>query len=70
MEDKSKNIAGHDQAAFAGTNPDSYRQPKPAEDQDNPIIDEEAQNVTDGQGRLEGSEAERARQKANEGKKD
>lgn len=37
---------------------------------DNPIVDEEAQNVTDGAERISGKEAEQATNKANEGKKD
>jgi hypothetical protein len=37
---------------------------------DNPIVDEEAQNVTDGAERLSGNEAEQATRKANEGKTD
>ena len=70
MPENKKNVTGDDQAAFAGTNPDMYRDPKPAEKQDNPIQDQEAQNVTDGSTRLEGNEAEQARNKANEGKRD
>jgi hypothetical protein len=35
---------------------------------DNPINDEEAQNVTDGSARMSGKEAEQATNKANEGK--
>ena len=69
MEDKKKNSLGDDQAAFAGTNPDRYKEPAPADQQDNPIADEEAQNVTDGQPRMEGPDAKRARNKANEGKR-
>lgn len=63
---QEKNIIGDDQAAFAGTNTNKYRQPDPAEMQDNPIKDEEAQNVTDSQSRMSGGEAEHARRKANE----
>jgi hypothetical protein len=69
MQEKKKNITGDDQASFAGTNPDRYGEPAPADQQDNPVADEEAQNVTDGQQRLEGTEAERARNKANESKR-
>ena len=35
---------------------------------DNSIIDEEAQNVTDGTPRMNDKEAEQAKKKANEGK--
>ena len=63
---QEKNKIGDDQAAFAGTNTNKYRQPDPAEMQDNPIKDEEAQNVTDSQSRMRGGEAEHARRKANE----
>ncbi|TKK65580.1 hypothetical protein FC093_19880 [Ilyomonas limi] len=58
---------GHNQSDFAGTNTDRYGAPKPADEQDNPINPQEAQNVTDGAGRLSGEEAERASRKANEG---
>lgn len=37
---------------------------------DNPIVDEEAQNVTDSAERLSGKEAGQATRKANEGKTD
>jgi len=39
-----------------------------ADNMDNPIVDEEAQNVVDGNERLSGGDAEKARQKANTGK--
>jgi hypothetical protein len=65
-KEKEKNITGDQQAAFAGTNTNRYRQPNPAEKQDNPIQDEEAQNVTDSPSRLSGEDAEHARRKANE----
>jgi hypothetical protein len=64
--DKDKNSAtGNDQSSFAGTNPDRYGAPKPEEEQDNPIDAGEAQNVTEGEERLSGKEAEDARRKAN-----
>ncbi|WP_205510207.1 hypothetical protein [Longitalea arenae] len=65
-EQNKKNITGDKQADFAGTNPDRYGDPKPAEEQDNPIQDQEAQNVKDGD-RMTGEEAERAKNKAKEG---
>jgi hypothetical protein len=65
-KEKEKNITGDDQAAFAGTNTNKYRQPEPADKQDNPIKDEEAQNVSDGQTRMSGEDAARARRKAQE----
>ena len=65
-KEKEKNITGDEQAAYAGTNTNKYRQPEPAEKQDNPIIDEEAQNVTDGERPMNREETERARRKANE----
>lgn len=68
MQDKNKNITGDRQSDFAGTNPDRYHEPAPAERQDNPIQDQEAQNVTDDQSRSEGNEAEDMRRKANQGK--
>lgn len=65
-KEKEKNITGDDQAAFAGTNTNKYRQPNPPEKQDNPIQDEEAQNVSDSRTRMSDEDAERARRKANE----
>ena len=65
-EKDNKDIAGNKQSDFAGTNPDKYGDPKPANEQDNPIEDSEAQNVTDGTERISGKEAERARNKADE----
>ncbi len=64
--DKS-DVTGHNQSDFAGTNPDRYRAPKPLDEQDNPVNPQEAQNVIDGDQRLSGEEAEKARRKANEG---
>lgn len=58
---------GHNQSDFAGTNTDRYGAPKPADEQDNPVNPQEAQNVTDGAERLSGEDAEQARRKANEG---
>ncbi|TDH19725.1 hypothetical protein EXU57_22750 [Segetibacter sp. 3557_3] len=67
-KDNEKNSqTGNDQSSFAGTNPNRYGDPLPADDQDNPIQDNEAQNVTDGAERLSGKEAEDARKKAMEG---
>jgi len=60
-------VTGHNQSDFAGTNTDRYGAPKPANEQDNPVNAQEAQNVTDGGERLSGEEAEKARRKANEG---
>ena len=69
MQDGKKNITGDDQAEFAGTT-NRYREPAPVGQQDNPTADQEAQNVTDGQPRIDGADAEQARRKANEGKRD
>ena len=65
-KEKEKNITGDDQAAYAGTNTNKYRQPDPAGKQDNPIRDEEAQNVSDSDRQMSKEDAERARRKANE----
>jgi hypothetical protein len=63
-----KNSASdNNQSSFAGTNPNRYGAPAPADDQDNPIDAGEAQNVTDGVERLSGEEAEEATKKAMEG---
>ena len=63
-----KNSASdNNQSSFAGTNPNRYGAPAPADDQDNPIDAGEAQNVTDGAERLTGKDAEDARRKATEG---
>lgn len=63
-----KNSASdNNQSSFAGTNPNRYGAPAPADDQDNPIDAGEAQNVTDGVERLSGEEADDATRKANEG---
>jgi hypothetical protein len=68
QNDKEKNSAsGNRQSDFAGTNPDKYGAPKAENEQDNPINDAEAQNVTDGSERISGEEANRARNKATEG---
>jgi hypothetical protein len=64
--DEKNSASGHKQSDFAGTNPDRYGSPKPAEAQDNPIADQEAQNVTDGERGLSEEEAEHARNKANQ----
>jgi hypothetical protein len=63
---KQKNVLGHEQSSYAGTNPDKYGDPRPAEEQDNPIQDQEAQNVREGK-RITGKEAEHAKNKAKEG---
>lgn len=63
---KEKNILGHKQSDYAGTNPDRYGDPKPAEKQDNPIQNDEAQNIKEGN-RMTGKEAEHAKNKASEG---
>ena len=66
--DKEKNSAtGNRQSDFAGTNPNRYDAPKPEDEQDNPVEDAEAQNVTDGAERISGKEAEDATRKATEG---
>jgi hypothetical protein len=63
---KQKNLLGHKQSDYAGTNTERYGDPKPADKQDNPIQDQEAQNVKDGD-RITGKEAEHAKNKAKEG---
>ena len=68
--DPRKNITGDRQAEFAGTNTDRYKEPANADQQNNPIQDEEAQNVTDGQERMSHEVASKDRNKANEGKLD
>ena len=67
QQEETKNAAGHKQSDFAGTNPDNYGQPKPENEQDNPINDAEAQNVTDGERGLTEEETEHAKNKATEG---
>ena len=62
----ARNALGHKQSDYAGTNTERYGDPKPAEEQDNPIQDQEAQNVKDGD-RITGKEAEHAKNKATEG---
>jgi len=63
---KQKNILGHRQSDYAGTNTEKYGDPRPEEEQDNPIQDQEAQNVREGK-RITGKEAEHAKNKATEG---
>jgi hypothetical protein len=63
-----KDAAGNRQSDYAGTNPDRYNDPVPADKQENKIEDQEAQNVSDSKGRIEGADAEKDRNKANEGK--
>jgi hypothetical protein len=63
---KQKNILGHNQSDYAGTNTDRYGDPRSADQQDNPIQDQEAQNVREGK-RITGKEAEHAKNKAKEG---
>lgn len=65
---KEKDILGNKQSDYAGTNTDKYGDPKPAEEQDNPIQNDEAQNIKEGD-RIKGKEAEHAKNKANEGKR-
>jgi hypothetical protein len=65
QDDREQNYTGDKQSNFAGTNPDKYGQP--AENQDNPVDPEEAQNVAYDGERLSGEDAERARNKANSG---
>ena len=64
---EEKSATGNKQSAFAGTNPDVYGDQRPIDDQDNPITDNEAQNVTDGERPLEGDELTHERNKANQG---
>lgn len=66
-ENEENSATGNRQSAFAGTNTNRYGAPKPEDEQDNPIQDNEAQNVTDGAERLSGEEADKARNKANQG---
>jgi len=70
MDDKDnkndKNIAGNKQSDYAGTNTDKYGHPESAEEQDNPIQNDEAQNIKEGD-RIKGKEAENAKNKASEG---
>ena len=63
---KEKDILGNKQSDYAGTNTDKYGDPKPAEEQDNPIQNDEAQNIKEGD-RITGKEAEHARNKATQG---
>jgi hypothetical protein len=68
QQDKEKNSAsGNRQSDFAGTNPDRYGAPKAENEQDNPINDAESQNVIEGDARISGEEATRARNKSTEG---
>ena len=64
---EKNSASANNQSSFAGTNPNRYGAPAPADDQDNPIDAGEAQNVTDGVERLSGEEADDATRKANEG---
>lgn len=66
-KDEKNSVSGNKQSDFAGTNPDRYGDPKPEYMQDNPIADEEAQNVTEGERPLSGKDAEHERNKATEG---
>jgi hypothetical protein len=63
---KQENILGHKQSDYAGTNTDKYGDPKPAEQQNNPIQNDDAQNIKEGN-RMTGKEAEHAKNKAKEG---
>jgi hypothetical protein len=63
---KEKNILGHKQSDYAGTNTDKYGDPKPAAQQNNPIQNDEAQNIKEGD-RMKGKEAQHAKNKAKEG---
>lgn len=62
---EKNNATGNKQSSFAGTNPNRYDAPKPAEEQDNPVDAGEAQNVTESPARLSEKEAEDATRKAN-----
>jgi hypothetical protein len=64
---RDQNSLGHQQSDFAGTNPDRYGQPTSENEQDNPVANNEAQNVNHNGDRLTGEEAEKARDKADEG---
>jgi hypothetical protein len=66
-KEKDQNSLGHKQSDYAGTNPDRYGQPASESEQDNPVSNNEAQNVNDDGSRLSGEEAEKARTKAEEG---
>ena len=59
--------SGNRQAAFAGTNPNKYDQPDPANGVDNVSLDEEAQNLKEGADRLSEDEIQHAVNKANAG---
>jgi hypothetical protein len=65
--ERDQNSMSHKQSDYAGTNPDRYGQPAPESEQDNPVNNNEAQNVNDDGSRLSGEEAEQARNKAEEG---
>ena len=62
--ERDQNSLGHKQSDFAGTNPDKYGQPEPGND---PANADEAQNLKDGVDTLSPEEAEKARNKAQEG---
>lgn len=63
---KQENVLGHKQSDYAGTNTDKYGDPKPAAQQNNPIQNDEAQNIKEGD-RMAGKEAQHAKNKAKEG---
>jgi hypothetical protein len=64
--DEKNSATGNEQSSFAGTNPNKYGDPKPIDDSEYPIADEEAQNVKDGPKELSGEEAQHATNKANQ----
>jgi len=64
---EQKGATGNRQSDFAGTNPDKYGDPKKAEAQDNPIEDQEAQNVSDGDRGLTREDAEHEKNKQHQG---
>jgi hypothetical protein len=68
-ENEKNSATGNRQSDFAGTNPNKYGPPKSENEQDNPIEDEAAQNVTDGAERISGDEAAEASNKANQNRK-
>lgn len=65
--DPQKDALGNRQSDYAGTNPDKYGDPKRANDQDHPVQDEEAQNVTEGAERMTHDEAAHDRNKNSQG---
>lgn len=62
-----KDALGNKQSDFAGTNPDKYGDPKQADEQDNPMQDQEAQNVADSNDRLSGPETTPDKNKQHQG---